>query len=200
MNSTLTNEQSAEVGIATAPETSADFPELSVPAELSVPDMGIPNFVPEISPEEAAAFVPDTAEKVEWVLSRIADHEGRAARVLENAQTMARQQIAQANYLRWLFGGQLQSYARANTEGKRRSIQFLNGKIGFRTKPANFEIDSLTALVWASENAPETLRVDKDALKKTFMVNDAGQVLAADTGEVLEFATAIPAEEVFYIK
>ena len=142
----------------------------------------------------ADAFMPDTKEKADWVLSKIADARGRAARIRENAERMARDAEREAEGLEWRYGAALQALCRKETEGgRRKSLPLYHGVIGFRTKPAGVSItDDVAALSWARENAPGavTERLDRKAL---------GDALK-DSGEVLPFAQFTPAEETFYIK
>jgi len=96
--------------------------------------------------ETAEAFTPDTADKVDWVLGKMADCRARAARVRENAEKIARQHEAEAEGLEWRFGAALQAFlrseiARQELEGSRRkSLRLLNGVLGYRTKPAGVNV------------------------------------------------------------
>ena len=142
----------------------------------------------------ADVFTPDTKEKADWVLSKIADARGRAARIRENAERMARDADREAEGLEWHYGAALQALCRKETEGgRRKSLPLYHGVIGFRTRPAGVAItDDVAALSWARENAPGavTERLDRRAL---------GDALK-DSGEVLPFAVFTAPEEVFYIK
>jgi len=142
---------------------------------------------------EAAPFVPDTADKVDWVLGRIADARARAARIRENAELMARDADRQAEGLEWQFGPALQAFAREQLTGKKKSLRLFHGVIGYRTKPAGVTVgDEGAAIVWAKQNLPlaVTERVDKKALAEALL----------STGESVDFAAFTAAEEVFYIK
>jgi len=140
------------------------------------------------------AFFPDTAEKCDWVLGKIADRRARAARIRENAEKMAREEERAAEHLEWRYGGALQTFLRAQIEGsKKKSIRLFNGVLGLRTRPAGICVtNEAAALSWAEENLPGAVvkRLDKKAL------NDA----LTQTGEALPFAQFQPAEETFYIK
>jgi hypothetical protein len=152
------------------------------------------------SGEESAApcFVPDTKEKADWVLGKIADARARAARIRENAERMARQAEGEAEHLEWKYGAALQDLARRELAyGKRKSLSLYHGTLGFRTRPAGVTVtDEADALVWAQLNAPEALttRLDRKALR------EALEGLLAATGEVVPFAQFTPEEEVFYIR
>ncbi len=151
--------------------------------------------------EQTQGFVPDTADKVDWVLSKVADARAAAARIRENAEMMAREKEREADALLWQFGPSLQDFLRRETEGgKKKSVRLFHGVLGYRTKAASFEIDTDRALPWALEAAPGVLRIDKKALSDALALSDTGQVVCLGTGEVVTFASHVPAEEVFYVK
>ncbi len=187
-SNTAPSDGKAETMIDT--EDSADQPrELDQPGEADRE-----GFVP-------AAFIPDTAEKVDWVLGKIADARAGAARIRENAEAMARDKEREAEHLLWLYGPALQEFTRKQTEGtKKKSVRLFHGVLGYRTKPAAFAFEDCAARAWASQNAPEALRLDRRALEAVLTISETGQAVVRDTGEVLTFATISPAEEVFYTK
>lgn len=136
-------------------------------------------------------FYPDTADKVDWVLSKIADARARAARIRENAELMAKEADRQAEGLLWQFGPALQDFARRELTGKKKSIRLYHGVLGYRTKTASLTItNEPEARAWAEANCPTALRVDSRALAARLM----------ETGEVIDGAQLVPAEEVFYVK
>ncbi len=151
---------------------------------------------------EKEAFTPDTADKVDWVLGKIADARQRAARVRENAEAIAHQHEAEADGLLWQFGPALADFTRRETEGsKRRSVRLLNGQIGFRTKPAAFTVsDDAAALSWVKENLPAVLRLDRRALADVLAVTEEGNAVHGATGERLAFVAVMPAEDVFFVR
>jgi len=141
--------------------------------------------------QDAEAFYPDTADKVDWVLSKIADARARAARIRENAELMAKEADRQAEGLLWQFGPALQDFARRELTGKKKSIRLYHGVLGYRTKTASLTItNEPEARAWAEANCPTALRVDSRALAARLM----------ETGEVIDGAQLVPAEEVFYVK
>ena len=150
--------------------------------------------VPDTEEENADAFTPDTSEKVNWVLGKIADRRAAAARIRENAELMARAEDREAEALEWRFGPALQAFARQELAGgAKKSIRLYNGVLGYRTKPAAAVVDDdAAALAWAREHLPEAVqeRIDKKALADALLSN----------GEALDFARLLPAEETFYIK
>ena len=146
---------------------------------------------PEADP---AAFLPTDAAGVDWVLGKMADARARAARILENAEKMARAEERDAEYLEWRYGGVLQVWLREELAGgKRKSVRLYNGVIGLRTKPAGVNVTNpAAALSWAKEHLPAAVaeRLDKAVLAETLLTN----------GESVEWAQLTPPEEVFYIK
>ncbi len=148
--------------------------------------------VPADAPKDAP-WVPDTTEKVDWVLGRINDHHARAARIRENAELMARQEERQAADMEWHYGPALQTFLREQlANGKRKSLRLFQGVLGYRTKPAGVTVgDEGAAIAWAKDNAPLAVveRLDKKTLAKVLL----------STGEAVDFATFQPAEEVFFI-
>ena len=186
MNSTLRRPN------ADAPQESTEFPPVASPDAIQA--MPATADTPDAGTGENDAFTPDTKEKADWVLGRIADARGRAARIREHADTMAKQAEAEATFLEWKFGAALQDLARRELAGgKRKSLTLYHGVLGFRTKPAGVSIgDSKAALEWARQNLPEavTETIDRATITKTLL----------ETGEAVDFAAFTQAEEVFFIK
>ncbi len=149
-----------------------------------------------VVPDEAEAevFTPDTAEKADWVLGKMADARARAARIRENAEKMARAEEQAAEALEWRYGAALQAFTRQELAGgKRKSLRLFNGVLGYRQKPAAVHVtDTAAALSWARESLPAAVveTLDKKALSAALL----------DTGEALPWASFQPAEDVFFIK
>lgn len=145
---------------------------------------------------EAASdtFYPDTAEKVDWVLSKIAGHRAAATRIWENAELMAREADRAAEGLEWQYGPALQAFCRKETEGgRKKSVRLFHGVLGYRTKPARITVgDETAAIAWAKSNLPLAVmeKLDTKALADALL----------SRGEVVGFAVMQQAEEVFYIK
>ena len=144
--------------------------------------------------DTAEAFLPDTAEKVDWVLGKMNAARAEAKLIRENAELMAREAERRAEALEWKYGANLQTWLRAELgEGKKKSVRLFHGVLGYRQKPAGVSVtDPAAALSWAQENLPAavTLNLDKKALSDALLTN----------GEAADFARLNPAEEVFYIK
>lgn len=168
-------------------------------ASETAPGHGNEAFQPEATQsadaeETPEVFTPDTAEKVDWVLGKIADHRARANRIRMNADTMAKQAEAEADALEWRFGPALQAFAREQlTGGKRKSLTLFHGTLGFRTVPAGVVVgNEAGALAWAKDNLPGAVveRLDKAALTKALL----------STGEAMDFAAFTPEDQRFFIK
>lgn len=140
------------------------------------------------------AFTPRTAEEVDWVLGRIADHKRRAARIRANGEAMARAAEHEAAFLEMRFGAAIQEFVRKDIAGTRRkSTKLYNGVVGFRQKPAHVEIgDPAKALAHAKEHYPDAVveRLDRKTFDKALL----------ETGALVEFATLVPAADEFYVK
>lgn len=193
MTTTLTTETETPAPAPTrpgarpeAPGAGLDTPEDELGEAGEGAEAGADAFAPE-------GFVPDTPEKADWVLGKIADARARAARVRQNAEIIARQHDADAEALEWRFGPALQAFARRELTGKRKSLRLYNGVIGFRTKAAGVSVtDAGAALAWARESLPAAVveTLDRRALSARLL----------DTAESVDFASFTPEEEVFYIK
>ena len=140
------------------------------------------------------AFCPDTADKADWVLGKIAAARAEAKLLRENMEAMARACERKAEHLEWKYGTNLQTWLEGELQGgKGKSKRLPHGVLGYRTRPAGVSVtDPAAALEWAKENLPDavTLHLDKKALAERLL----------DTGEALDFAALQPAEEMFYIK
>ena len=163
-------------------------------AEVTVNEATERADTPEGTEAASDTFYPDTAEKVDWVLSKIAGHRAAAARIRENAELMAKEADRAADGLEWHYGPALQAFCRKETEGgRKKSVRLFHGVLGYRTKPAGVTVgDEAAALEWAKANLPAAVveRLDKKALADALLT----------TGEAVDFATMQEAENVFYIK
>ena len=165
-------------------------------------------------PSAPEGFWPDTADKADWVLCKMADLRERAKRIRENAETMAKQAENDAAFLEMRFGQALQDFARKELAGShRKSLPLYHGTLGWRSQAARVVIagdkdaQAAAALKWAKANLPEAVCI-RETLDRRAVLGLVGERLQADgecvvdtaTGEVLPFATVHPAEEKFYIK
>jgi len=140
------------------------------------------------------AFCPTDAAGVDWCLKKIAAARAEAALIRANMECMARACERDAEALEWRYGGAIQTYLQAQTEGgKKKSVRLPHGVIGYRTKPAGVQVtDPAALLAWTKANFPAAVTEALD--KKTL----AARLL--ETGEAADGARLTPSEEVFYIK
>ncbi len=112
-------------------------------------------------------FVPDTTEKVEWVLERMADEEALllarkavTAAALANLKARERPHEARLAWLKRRYGMAIIDHARASLDGQKgRTIQFDHGKVSFRTTPGtNDIIDMKAAVEFVESVAPAMVR------------------------------------------
>jgi hypothetical protein len=187
-----TTMMTTKTATAEAAETDLERPAMLLSGPADSPDDY--DGEADASPTAAEAFCPDTADKADWVLCKIADARAKAARIRENMELMAREADRDAEGLEWRFGPALQTFLRAELAGgKKKSLRLPNGVLGYRTKPAGVSVtDPAAALAWARENLPGAVleALDKKALAETLLA----------TGEALPFATLNAAEETFYIR
>lgn len=172
------------------PAAPADTREAAVEATEPLLREFLDTFAPDAPTD---AFAPDTAEKVDGVLGKVADARARAARIRENAEKMARACDAEAEGLEWRFGPALQAFARRELTGKKKSLRLFHGVIGYRTRPAGVSFtDPAAALAHAKAFLPAavTETLDRKSLAAALL----------ETGEAVDFAAFTPAEDMFYIK
>lgn len=121
--------------------------------------------------EEKEPFIPDTQDKVEWLLERMqkmdADLAALAARrtaVLENIESMRKEVSNRRAGLEYAYRPALEKFARAALEsagGKSKTWKCPFAKISFRaTKGTNKIVDMEAAVAWATaHNAQEIVKV-----------------------------------------
>lgn len=156
-----------------------------------------------------SGFAPSSEDDIERILARIAALEAEAARVTLKAQQMRDAALKQATWIRQHYGPQIEAYAKsaiARQKGKKRSYDPLNGTVGYRLKPAAIKLDperAGDALEWAEVHYTQAVKTTKtlnwSALKEILAEKD-GNVFDAQTGELLLFVKAEPAEDTFYVK
>lgn len=131
----------------------------------------------ELFPEEqeAQGFVVDTQEKAEWALSKIARSEHRLqelAALAEAAKARIDARLAEitkgdrATVAR--LGDMIRPWASVEVakNGKRKSVQLLNGTVGFRQSPASLVVtDEAAAVAWLEEHGGDFIRVKKEVKK-----------------------------------
>ena len=115
-------------------------------------------------------FIPDTMEKVKWVLRKImAEDSAIAAAEMElqaisaNIAAMKRVHEQKRNWQLAQFTLPLQVFAAEQLKGqKTRTLLTPYGTLSFRTIPGSLKIvDAPAALEWAEENAPNAVKTVK---------------------------------------
>lgn len=146
-------------------------------------------------------FAVDSAEKVDWVLSKLAaldaDVEAvdnsamvrQARAILENAGKLKADIERRRASLRWRFGPELEAFAKANAPKGKKSWQSLVGFVKWAKVSAAVRVESPEAAIkWATEKHSEALRFTfdlngiEDADTRAALVE-----LAAETGADTEF-------------
>jgi hypothetical protein len=131
----------------------------------------------------------DSPDKADWVLSLMAQEEAqlealemRKQALLHNLERMAKEHERRLDYLRYRFGGGLQSVARAELEGgKSRTLRLPHGSLAFRKVAGSSAIKDMDAAVaWAAANAPSLVRT---TTKTDVLAGEAAKMLDAIYGE-----------------
>ncbi len=160
----------------------------------------------ELFPEEhqSQGFLVDSAEKAEWALSKIARSEHRiqelaalaeAAKARIDARLEEITKADRATVAR--LGDMIRPWASVEVaqNGKRKSIQLLNGTVGFRQSPASLVVtDEAAAVAWLEANGGAFVRVKKS-------VDKLGLKKAIEEGGPLPDGVELPPAEVnFYVE
>jgi hypothetical protein len=147
-------------------------------------------------PKQFAIVDEDTAN---WLVRKINSARAYAASVKDFAERELRRAAREEQTLFFLFGRQIEAWARHEIEklnGRRKSVSLPGGCIGFRKLAAKLVIDDeKVVLSWAKQNCPNavvvTERLSKSALDD--LVETTGVI--PDGGAHVE-----PESERFYIK
>lgn len=116
-------------------------------------------------------------------------------RIKARAQIIRSAHEGEIEFLLERYSAMLEKFTASQIEGKKtRSIDLLNGRIGFRKSPAALEIEDADALLsWAKANLPEAVKtvetVQKTPCKK----------YVESTGEIPDGAVYSPGVDKFYI-
>jgi phage host-nuclease inhibitor protein Gam len=145
------------------------------------------------------AFCIDSPERANWLVRRVLETRAYAIRVrtwAEQEQNRAERDEARMMYL---FGRQLQDWAKQELAGqhdRRKSINLPAGIIGFRQTATQIRIDNQDAVMaWAREILPEAIIV-KESLSKAAINGHF-----AATGEIPDAGITVePSREKFYIR
>ena len=156
-------------------------------------------YASDASASTETAFRIDTDEKANWYLRKLANIEAEKARVTEQAEKILSQLQADADRLTFMFGSQLETYARMKMQengGKRRSVSWLQGTVSFRSVAASWRItDTSAALAYAKQHAPELVSTTTTERLKAQDYTTAALARLDATGELLPGVDSTPAHE-----
>lgn len=131
-----------------------------------------------IGPADAAAWRAEAAGDVDWALGVRAGIEAdlaalrlRKEAVLANFDALERKQRARLSWWDWRFGADVVAFARRAVEGgKARSVQFENGRVGFRTAAGTNRItDPDAAVAFVEQYKPDAVKVERSVTVKSVL-------------------------------
>jgi hypothetical protein len=162
---------------------------LTIEDELrDLPDEG---GLPEVRP----AFAVEDEKTATWLVGKLAERRATIARIKEQAAAMVRDAERDIEYLEWRFGPELEMWAAANLEGKKKSVKLLTGTVGFRSQKGKLVVvDEAACLEWARDNCPVAYVVEPRLVKTP--IDDLFQ----KTGEIPPGCEYVEGGEKFYVK
>ena len=96
-----------------------------------------------------------------WYLGKFKDADAAEARVKEQYKVMLAQIDQVRKHLAWKYGDQFREAVEADLDaqgGKKRSVDYLQGRAGFRKGKTSIEVlDEKAAIEWCEKNCPEAL-------------------------------------------
>jgi phage host-nuclease inhibitor protein Gam len=164
------------------------------------------DFEEEISREAKEPWVIRDAGSVNWTFERIAESEAQVASIeaqkaeaIRRIEERAAKLEEQARARRGYFFAKLAEYAQREraflTSGRRRSYDFLSGRLGWRAHKARLKVIDKTALAdWLVTQPVELSRVKVEPEMLQL------QALFATTGEIPPGCEVEEAHEDFYIQ
>jgi phage host-nuclease inhibitor protein Gam len=122
------------------------------------------------------AFCIEDEKSANWLVRKIMNARAYASRVKEWAEQEQRRAEREEKTLLYLFGRQIEDWARVEIEklkGKRKSLNLPAGVVGFRQIKPCLQVDDEAAVIrWASENLPAAVtvieRLSRSELKQYF--------------------------------
>lgn len=132
-------------------------------------------------------FVPDTAEKVNWVLEKLLDCKAEKARndvkrkaILDQLAALDKEIDRKSDFMLWKFGPALEEFAKKELEGqKAKSIKMVYGTLAFRsTGGTNKVVDPIAAVEWAKKHAPQSVKVTESFLVSKLSPEETQKALA----------------------
>lgn len=108
-------------------------------------------------------FRVDSEDRANWLIRKITELRARQAR-MRDTKSAADAEIRSAKksetFLLERFGAELEAWMRPQLSERKKSVQLLEGRVGFRKRAAHiFVTDEEAAIAWAREFAPELVNV-----------------------------------------
>lgn len=98
-----------------------------------------------------------------WYLGQQASIDALREQIKQQVEVMMRHLMTQEKALKWKWGAQFQvivDQKLADQKGKKKSVDFLTGKAGYRTKPAKITIiDRAAVKAWCEEHCLDALEL-----------------------------------------
>ena len=174
-------------------------------------------------PEVPDGFRIDDEAKASWAVRKIVEARAYGTRVQEWARRESARAERDEQWLLRRFGPELEAWLRAELErrgGRRRSVALPAGTLGVRLQPARLQVwDEPAAVAWCERQLPEALRViveasgadgrelarwqrqhsDETGVRVQVMREPLGRHFA-ESGELPEGTTLVPAEDRLFVK
>jgi phage host-nuclease inhibitor protein Gam len=134
-----------------------------------------------------------------WLIRRVIDSRSYAQRVKQWADQELRRAAREEQTLMFLFGRQLEQWAKSEIEklnGRRKSLNLPAGSVAFRTTPTRIVVDDESRVIaWARTNLPSAI-VTVEKLSRTTL-----NEYAAKTGVIPDDGVHVePSRESFSIR
>lgn len=130
----------------------------------------------------------------QWYLSKLGECDAMEERVKEQATRILAGINARRRALEWKWGREFRAQVErdlANQKGKKKSVDYLTGRAGFRAAGERLVIKDAEALEkWCGENYPEGLKLSLSASKIKEYIKESGEVPPG--------AEFVPKQERFY--
>ena len=150
--------------------------------------------------EKAVAFTITDERTANWLLGKLASNADEQARVKAQADQRISELRTDYDKLMFMYGNQLEAFARAEAERRRRkTVTLQQGTVAFRTAPERFAVeDEEAATVEARTTCPEALQTVTRLDRAAYL--DHAKATRAATGEILPGVTVTPERETFAVK
>lgn len=139
-----------------------DRPELST-VSLPVAHTGDAEVDLEVLKSVPKEFCIDSQERANWLVRKIVAARDYSERVRTWSEQEQRRAAREEQTLMFLFGRQIETWARAEigkSNGRRKSMNLPAGSIGFRTLAPRLVIDDESVVLdWAKRNLPDAVVV-----------------------------------------